>query len=112
MALGEKVRELRLKLGWNQVTLAKKADVPQATVSRIERGKVTQPKIGQLQKLAEALGTTIDYLMGDSIQMPLDDFLREKPIQVVLCGWGKLSAAQKEQLAALVRFFEQEASKG
>lgn len=112
MALGTKVKERRLKLGWKQVTLAKEADIPQATVSRIERGEVTQPKMGQLKKLADALGTTIDYLVGDSIQMSFEDFMREKPAQRVFRGWGKLSAAQKEQLANLVRFFEQEASKG
>jgi transcriptional regulator with XRE-family HTH domain len=112
MALGEKVKELRLKLGWKQVTLAKKAEIPQATVSRIERGQVSQPKMGQLRKLAEALGTTIDYLAGDSVQMSFDDFLRDKQAQVVFRGWGKLSAAQKEQLSNLVRFFEQEASRG
>lgn len=112
MALGEKVKELRRKLGWKQVTLAQKADIPQATVSRIERGKVSQPRMGQLRKLAEALGTTIDYLAGDNVQMSFDDFLRDKQAQVVFRGWGKLSTAEKEQLAKLVRFFEQEASKG
>ena len=112
MALADKVKELRQKLGWNQATLAKKAPITQATISRIESGKVTQPKMGQLHKLADALGATIDYLAGDSIQMSFDDFLRDKQAQVVFRGWGKLSAAEKEQLANLVRFFEQEASKG
>jgi DNA-binding XRE family transcriptional regulator len=62
--LADKVKELRQKHGWNQVTLAQKSDIIQATISRIESGKVTQPQLGQLQKLAEALGVTIDYLAG------------------------------------------------
>lgn len=111
MALGAKVKERRLKLGWKQVTLAKQADIPQATVSRIERGEVTQPKMGQLKKLAEALGTTIDYLVGDSIEMSFEDFLRDKQAQVIFRGWEKLSAAEKEQLADLVGYFEQKAAK-
>ena len=69
MALADKVKELRQKLGWNQATLAKEAKITPATISRMESGKVTQPKIGQLQKIADALGVTIDYLAGDSVRM-------------------------------------------
>lgn len=112
MALADKVKELRQKLGWKQVTLAKNSGIPQATISRIESGKIAQPKMGQLHKLANALGATIDYLAGDNIQMSFDDFLRDKQGQVVFRGWGKLSTANKQQLADLVRFFEQQVSKG
>ncbi len=111
MALADKVKELRQKLGWNQATLAQKSGITQATISRIESGKVTQPKMGQLHKLADALEATIDYLAGDSIQMSFDDLLRDKKAQVVFRGWGSLSAAQKQQLADLVRFFEQQEEK-
>ena len=112
MALADKVKELRQKLGWKQVTLSQKSGVPQATISRIESGRVTQPKMGQLRKLADALGITIDYLAGDSIQMSFDDLRKDKQAQVVFRGWGKLSATEKQQLADLVRFFEQRVSKG
>jgi transcriptional regulator with XRE-family HTH domain len=111
MALADKVKELRQKLGWNQATLAQKSGITQATISRIESGKVIQPKIGQLRKLADTLEATIDYLAGDSIQMSFDDFLKDKQAQVVFRGWGSLSVAQKQQLAGLVRYFEQETSK-
>ena len=111
MALADKVRELCQKLGWNQATLARRSGITQATISRIENGKVAQPMMGQLHKLADALGTTIDYLVGDSIQMPFDDLRRDKQAQVVFRGWGQLSTSEKEQIARLVRFFEQEASK-
>ncbi|MBI4283549.1 MAG: helix-turn-helix transcriptional regulator [Chloroflexi bacterium] len=112
MSLAIKVRELRQKLGWNQATLAQKSGITQATISRIEAGRVTQPKMRILHRLAGTLGTTIDYLAGDSTQMSFDDLMRDNQARVVFRGWGKLSAADKEQLARLVRFFEQEASKG
>lgn len=108
MSLALKVRDLRLKMGWKQITLAQKSGITQATISRIESGKVTQPKMSQLQKLAAALETTLDYLVGDNIQMSFDDILRDKHAQVVFRGWGKLSVAEKQQLANLVRFFEQQ----
>ena len=108
MGLAEKVRELRQKQGWNQATLAQKSDITQATISRIENGKVAQPKMGQLHKLANALGTTIDYLVGDSTQMSFDDFLKDSQALVVFRGWGKLSARQRQQLANFARFLEQQ----
>ena len=108
MALADKVKELRQKLGWNQATLAKEAKITQATISRIESGKVTQPKMGQLQKLADVLGTTIDYLTGDSVQMSFGDFSKNKDVQTVFRGWGKLSARSRQQLADFARFLEQQ----
>jgi len=108
MALADKVKELRQKLGWNQATLAKKATITQATISRIESGKVTQPKMGQLHKLADALGATIDYLAGDSIQMSFDDVLKDKQAQTVFRGWGKLSLRRRQELADFARYLEQQ----
>ena len=111
MALADKVKELRQKLGWKQVTLAKNSGIPQATISRIESGKVTQPKMGQLQKLADALGTTIDYLAGDSIQMSFGDLLKDKQAQVVFRGWGNLSPRRREELANFTRYLEEQEGK-
>ena len=83
MVLADRVKELRQKLGWNQATLAKEAKITQATISRIESGKVTQPKMGQLQKLADALGTTIDYLAtGYSLQRR-ENMRIEKAIEIL-----------------------------
>lgn len=64
MTLAERVKELRNKLGWSQAVLAQKSGVTQATISRIENGRVANPLMRELQKLAETLGTSIDYLAG------------------------------------------------
>ena len=111
MTLAEKLKERRNQLGWKQVTLSQKSGVLQATISRMESGKVTQPKMEQLRKIADALGVTIDYLAGDNLQMSFDDLSKDKQAQVVFRGWGKMSVGEKQQLADLVSFFEQRASK-
>ena len=108
MTLAEKVRSLRQKMGWTQSALAAHAELTQATVSRIEGGLVTQPRMEQLQKIAKALGTTIDHLAGDGPQVPINEVLKDTNAQVVFRGWGNLSSAQREQLASLVKFFEQQ----
>ena len=63
MTLGENITRLRRMHGWSQVDLSQKSGVTQATLSRIEHGKVRQPKLEQLQRLAEVLGTTIDHII-------------------------------------------------
>ena len=62
--LAERVKGLRQALGWRQITLAHKSGIPQATISRIESGTIAQPKMGQLWKLANGFGITIDHLVG------------------------------------------------
>lgn len=39
--IGDQIREWREEKGWSQRTLAEKAGIPQSTVSRCERGKIS-----------------------------------------------------------------------
>lgn len=56
--LGRKLIEERLKRNISQRDLAKKAHTTQAVISRIE-GMNSNPSIGLLKRLAEALGTKL-----------------------------------------------------
>lgn len=57
------LRDLRLAAGLTQAELAEKASVADATVSRIERGRLT-PSVKLVQQLAEVLGTSVDILLS------------------------------------------------
>jgi transcriptional regulator with XRE-family HTH domain len=57
--LGNKIEKLRLKKCLNQQGLADLVGVKQPTINRIESGLIKNPK--NLNKIAEALGTTDDY---------------------------------------------------
>jgi len=59
-----KIKGIRFALGWNQAELARRSGLTQATVSRIESGKVTNPGILEVKKIADAFGTTIDNLIN------------------------------------------------
>jgi len=59
---GDRIARLRKARGWNQKQLAERLGARSARVSRYERG-VYDPKPGILGPLAEALGTTVDYLL-------------------------------------------------
>jgi transcriptional regulator with XRE-family HTH domain len=58
------LRQAREAAGLTQVALALRANVPQATISRIERGNVS-PTWRVTQGISEALGVDPKALFGD-----------------------------------------------
>lgn len=66
MIIGERVRNLRLAKGMNQSELANRSNLSAATISRIENGKIQQVKSEALKQLADALGVSVDYLIGQT----------------------------------------------
>ena len=61
--LGERIHELRLGCGWNQVDLAKRLNVAKHTVSNWENDNI-QPSVEMLIKISKVFGVTTDYLLG------------------------------------------------
>lgn len=61
--LGHRVAQLRKQCGMSQTDLAKVVGVSYAQLGRYET-KGTQPPAEVLKKIAEALGTTVDYLIS------------------------------------------------
>jgi transcriptional regulator with XRE-family HTH domain len=59
----ERLKDLRKKKGLSQNQLAELINVHFAQVSRYERGE-TKPNAEAMTKLAQALDTTVDYLMN------------------------------------------------
>lgn len=63
MRVGERIRYLRIRSGIKQGTLAQHVHCSQNSISKYENGH-TEPPIDTLKQLAEALDTTVDYLVG------------------------------------------------
>ena len=61
---GARVRELRREEKLSQEELGKRVGVHTNTISKWENGAV--PNMGKVIKLAQVLGTTSAYLLGDS----------------------------------------------
>lgn len=57
-----RVKEFREKAGLSQDELAKKSGVSRATISALENGTVHSTSTKTLNKLAQALGTTVDKI--------------------------------------------------
>lgn len=61
----ERIKSIRKSKKITQKQLAQTVDVYQSRIARWESG-VNEPSIEMLKKLAEALDTSIDYLVGYS----------------------------------------------
>lgn len=69
--LGQRVKELRLKLGYTQQELADKLSTSNMNIANIESGRVKNPR--NLTELAEILKSSPNYLLGgDSDILKLD----------------------------------------
>lgn len=60
--LNNRIKELRIAHGLNQVELAKKLSVTKQTVSNWENNNI-QPSVDMLVKIADCFSTTTDYLL-------------------------------------------------
>jgi transcriptional regulator with XRE-family HTH domain len=91
--LAKRLRAARDDTGLTQTALAELAGVSQRNISDLEterRGTRVEPAL--LRRLAEILGVSVGYLLGDS----------HEPFFIP--GWEDLTAAQQEEMRALIRF--------
>lgn len=83
------LKELREAKGWSQEQLSKRSRVSQSVIAKSERGQ-NSPGSDALDKLAEAMDCTIDYLIGRgpdyenaakaAAQMAFDVFVLRTPL--------------------------------
>ena len=66
--LGERLHTLRRRRDLTLRALGDMANVNYVTVSKIERGKMPQVSVDIVVKLADALGVSVDYLLGRTVQ--------------------------------------------
>lgn len=71
--LGQRINELRLAFGWNQVQLAERLSISKQTVSNWENENI-QPSIEMLVRIAKVFHVSTDYLLGldDTPQINVD----------------------------------------
>jgi transcriptional regulator with XRE-family HTH domain len=62
--LAKRLKECRKKKGWTQQKLAERTGLSFNTITKIEQGIGDSPTLKTLVKLADALGISIDELVG------------------------------------------------
>jgi transcriptional regulator with XRE-family HTH domain len=60
-----RVREARLRRGWTQGELARRAGVRRATINSLESGRRQRVNLGVLEKVAKALGVPVLRLLRE-----------------------------------------------
>ena len=65
MNIGERVIRLRKEKGWSQNELAKMLGTSGPIIGRYERNEMV-PSVEVAKKLADAFGTTLDYLVDET----------------------------------------------
>ncbi|MBU1472641.1 helix-turn-helix domain-containing protein [Patescibacteria group bacterium] len=61
--IGKNLKKLRKQKSLSQDRLSKLADISYNTVIKLESGGITNPTIETLQKMAKALGVSVDELI-------------------------------------------------
>ena len=63
--LASNIKKYRQKSGLSQDQLARKAGIPYSTFLKIESGYTPNPSIQAVMNIAQALGVSIDKLVGN-----------------------------------------------
>lgn len=61
--IGKNIKKLRKAKGLSQDRLSKLANVSYNSIIKLETGGITNPTIETLQKIAKALGVSVDILL-------------------------------------------------
>ena len=65
MALGKRLQKIRQAAGLTQQGLCQKAGLSYSTLAKIERGAIRSPSVFTIQTIAEALGVSLDEIIGN-----------------------------------------------
>ncbi|MEY2436290.1 MAG: hypothetical protein QOF97_1126 [Acidimicrobiaceae bacterium] len=62
--IGQSLKTARARLGWSRETLAYHSSVSWSAIAQIESGRRKDVRLSSLSALANALGVSVDYLIG------------------------------------------------
>ena len=107
MTLGLRIKKLRQRKKMNQKELAQASGISQATISRLEADLVMQLKSDALSRLASALGTTVDYLIGrEDTMSESDNQTSNSEAQDLLNSFKELSPDGRQELLNYLDYLE------
>ena len=99
--LSQRIRFLRKKKGLNQGELAEKVGINPSHLSRLENGKY-QPSVDALQKIAEALEVSVDFLLSDDDSGELEVKIENKSLSERLRLIDTLDEADQQALIQVI----------
>jgi transcriptional regulator with XRE-family HTH domain len=108
---GKRLKSLREDKGLAQSELARLADVSPSLINLMESGQ-RSPSLATLQDLADALGTSIDYLVGRADKPTADQVpAGNGPLASAYRKLASLSPDKQEQVDSLLKTMQQQEKK-
>lgn len=105
MTLGERIKQLRVKANFTQLDMGKKLDMGSSNFGHIENDRVNPSSI-VLQKIADILNTTTDYLLGRTDNPALNDPTgHELDDRELNLFFKDFASAPKERQEEMLRFW-------
>lgn len=98
MDLGARMKQLREEQGLSQEDLAERVGTAQSTISQLEQG-ARNPSYRTLRSLADALGISVSYLLGEAEVEKL-----EPEEEVLFREYRGLSEPARRQLREYAQF--------
>lgn len=98
-AFGEKIRELRKKMGWTLEKLAEETESSKSYIWELENKNPPRPSAEKLTKIASKLGVTTEFLLDESQRSPGEDVLDNAFFR----DFRDLDPDSKERIRDLVR---------
>jgi len=80
MVFKDRLKEKRIAAGLSQVELAEKANVSARTIQNYEMGKRRPSNMETVQRMADALSTTVEQLLGSSGMYVMDAKEKAGPV--------------------------------
>lgn len=94
--LRDNMRDIMKQKGYTQQWLSAQTDIPDATISRYLSG-VHNPKIEYVARMAEAMGVSVDYLLGLSTSSVPDE-PPSSEIRALIAGYERADAHTKKMI--------------
>jgi transcriptional regulator with XRE-family HTH domain len=107
MLNGPLIRYLREQKGWDQQTLAAKANVHPSVISRLERGLQDDVRFSVVVAIAQTLGVSIDSLVREAMDgvaiAPPASMIAE--LEIMIREFGNEPIEIQRQAAGILRGF-------
>lgn len=101
----DRILHERKSRGFSQIELSKRAKITPAALSQIEKG-LRVPSIPVLYRLSDALGVTLDYLVGTTETSELHGLLQHEEVKAFYQGFQGLSPEDKETIIKNIEFLK------
>lgn len=105
LRIAQNIKAKREKAGWTQTQLATIAGITPSALSQIESGD-RFPSTKVLNKLAKALSTTVDKLLGGKKKEDLIDLLQNQEIEALFRGFKELTSNDKRMILDQIKYFK------